>query len=453
METQDRDEALASLEQSVGAGEDAAAWLPRLRALQPFDVAELLERLDRDQRLTVVAALPPEFAAETLEHLPAETQYRILHRLDRTASLPLLLRMSSDVVVDLLLSLHPNQAARLLNAVPEEYREKLDRLMTFPEHTAGSLASVDYVAARETWTVDETLAHIRKVAREADTLSYVYVLNARGQLMGVASLRDIFLASPGARLADIARRDVIAVQATTDQEEAARILARYDFVALPVVVEDNRLIGIVGVDDLVDVIHEEAAEDIQRLGGSVPLTESYFRTSFLDLFRKRVGWLLVLFIAESYTTAVLAHFQTTLAQVEPLVFFVPLLIGMGGNVGSQTVATLVRALAVGEVRFQDILRVAGKEALTGVFLGATMAVAAYVRAAILGVGFSIGSVVAMGALFVALWASIVAAGLPLTLHRLRVDPAVVSGPLITTLVDGTGLFIYLSVARLMLGLH
>lgn len=451
METPEREEVLAAVEASVRAGEAPEAWAGRLRALQPFDVAELLSRLPEDGRLAVLAALPPDVAAESLEHLTPEVQYRILDRLGPDGSLTLLLHMSSDAVADLLLSLHPNQAARLREALPLGYREELERLMTFPEHTAGSLASVDYVAAREHWTVDEALAHVRKVAREAETLNYVYVLDARGRLVGVVSLRELLLASGGDRLGAIARRDVISVRATTDQEEAARILARYDFVALPVVGDDGRMVGIVTVDDLVDVIHEEAMEDIQRLGGSLPLRESYFRTPVLGLFRRRVGWLLVLFVAESYTSAVLAHFQTTLAQVVALSFFIPLLTGTGGNIGSQTVATLVRSLAVGEVGFRDILRVAAKEALTGVLLGAAMAVAAYVRAAMMGVGFPVGSVVATGALFIGLWASIVAAVLPIALHRLRVDPAVVSGPLITTLVDGTGLFIYFSLARLMLG--
>ncbi|HEY8415713.1 MAG TPA: magnesium transporter, partial [Thermaerobacter sp.] len=344
----------------------------------------------------------------------------------------------------------PNQAARLKAWLPAEYRQRLQTLMTFPENTAGSLATIDYIAAREGWTVQQALDHVRKVGHDAEVVSYIYVVDARGRLVSVASLRELILADPRAPLSSVGRKDVISVRATADQEEAARILSRYDFVALPVVDDHDRLIGTITVDDIVDVIHQEATEDIQRLGGSAPLAESYFKTPVWLLFRKRVGWLLVLFVAGAYTGTVLRHFEETLSQVVALAFFIPLLIGTGGNTGSQTVATLVRALAVGEVTFRDILRVLGRELATGALLGTVMAAAAYVRAFTMGVGFELGPVVALSALFIVVWASTVAAVLPLVLHRLGVDPAVVSGPFITTLVDGTGLFIYFTIARLLL---
>ncbi|HEY8449580.1 MAG TPA: magnesium transporter, partial [Bacillota bacterium] len=308
-----------------------------------------------------------------------------------------------------------------------------------------------YIAAREGWTVEQALQHIRKVGREAEVVSYVYVVNARRQLTGIVSLRDIILAQPQQKLADIMDRRVISVGADTDQEEAARILFRYDFVALPVVDDQQRLIGIITVDDLVDVIQEEATEDFQRLGGSEPLTESYFATPITSLFRKRIVWLLMLFVAGAYTTSVLSYFEATLSQVVALSFFIPLLIGTGGNTGSQTVAILVRALAVGDIEVKHLVRVVGRELATGLLLGLVMGIAGYVRALMLGVGPTLGPVVALSALVIVVWASLVAAVLPILLHRLRIDPAVVSGPVITTLVDGTGLFLYLTMARLLLG--
>lgn len=458
VEATDREELLQTIREHLNAAGgqasgEAAAWLERVRALQPYDFAELLRELHPYEQLALIPLLPRDYAAATLEYLEPVEQYHLLHQFSPDVGSELLLEMSSDVVVDLLLAVHPNQAAKLLGWLPAEYREQIDRLMTFPPNSAGSLAAVDYVAARENWTVDQTLRHIRKVAREAETLSYVYVLDARGRLTGVVSMREIFLADPNARLGDFANRDVIAAYALDDQEEAARLLSKYDFVALPVVDDEDRLVGIITVDDVVDVIRDEASEDIQKLGGSQPLTESYFRTPIPTLFRKRVGWLLVLFIAEAYTTTVLNHFKPLISMDATLSIFIPLLVGTGGNTGSQTVATLVRALGVHEVAFRDLFRVVAREAATGVMLGLAMGAAGLVRALIVGVGPSLGVVVALSALFIVIWASLVGAFLPLVLHRLGVDPAVVSGPFIATLVDGTGLFIYFSVARMMLGLH
>jgi magnesium transporter len=216
--------------------------------------------------------------------------------------------------------------------------------------------------------------------------------------------------------------------------------------------DHDRLLGIITADDAADVLLEEAGEDIERLGGSQPLDEPYLRASIVHLFRKRIVWLLVLFVAEAYTGTVLRHFEDTMAEMVSLAFFIPLLIGTGGNVGSQTVTTLVRAMGVGEVQFRDLFRVLGRELAVGLLLGTVMGAATFVRAWTLGIGMEIGPVVAVTATFIVVWSAAVSAVLPLILHRLKIDPAVVSAPLITTLVDGTGLFLYFTIARIMLGL-
>jgi magnesium transporter len=231
-----------------------------------------------------------------------------------------------------------------------------------------------------------------------------------------------------------------------------RLLDQHHLIALPVVDEHDRLLGIITADDAAEVLLEEAGEDIERLGGSQPLEEPYLRASVLHLFRKRVLWLLVLFAAEAYTGTVLRHFEQTLSEMVSLAFFIPLLIGSGGNTGSQTATTLVRAMGVGEVDFEDLSRVLKRELIVGLLLGVVMAVATYLRSWTLGVGWEVGPVVAVTALCIVIWAAVVGAVLPLVLHRLRIDPAVVSAPFISTLVDGTGLFMYFTVARLMLHL-
>jgi len=419
---------------------------------QPYDLAEMFIHLEDEYQLKLISILSTPLGAEILEYVEPELQYRILDRSTKETTSLLLNEMSSDSVVDFLLAIHPHQAETLMKILPLDYREKISTLMTFPPDTAGSLATIDYISARNSWTVDHALQHIRKVGHDAEVVSYVYVVDTRGKLTGIVSLKEIILAESGTTLANIMKEDVISVPARMDQQEVASILSNYDLVAIPVVTEDNRITGIITVDDLIDVIHEEATEDFQKLGGSQPLEEPYFKNTVWSVFRKRIGWLLILFVAEAYTGNVLRYFEDTLSEVISLAFFIPLLLGTGGNSGTQTVTTLVRAMALGEVQFKDIFRVMKKEVATGLILGVCMGIVVLIRAELLGVGFDIGTVVALTAIFIVIWASLVSAVLPLVLHKLKVDPAVVSGPFISTLVDGTGLVIYFTLAKIMLNL-
>ncbi len=423
-----------------------------LARFQPYDLAEMLMELEESEQIQFIAKLPVDLGAEILEYADPELQYRILDRGSKETAASMLNEMSSDKVVDLLLAIHPHQAETLLELLPADYREKISALMQYPPESAGSLATVDYIAVRNYWTVEHTLQHVRKVGQDAEMVSYFYVLDNNGKLVGIVSLKQAILAKADAKLEEIMLKDFVSVPARMNQREVATILSNYDLVALPVVSEEQRMIGIITVDDLIDVIHEEATEDFQKMGGSQPLEVPYFKNSFWKLFRKRIAWLLVLFVAEAYTGNVLRYFEDTLSEVIALAFFVPLLVGTGGNTGTQTVTTLVRALALGEVKPKNIFRVIRKEVATGLVLGICMGAATFLRAQMLGVGFDIGSVVAITAIFIVIWASLIAAVLPLVLYKLKADPAVVSGPFITTLVDGTGLIIYFTLAKLMLNL-
>jgi magnesium transporter len=327
-------------------------------------------------------------------------------------------------------------------------------LLAYPPESAAGIMTPRFVAVSPELTAAETLTALGRLAEEAETIYYVYVTEpGTHRLLGVLSLRNLVLSPRSRPIRELMLTDVARVRADADQETAARLLGQRNLLALPVVDDRDRLLGIITADDAADVLLAEAAEDIERLGGSQPLEEPYLRASTFHLFRKRIGWLLVLFVAEAYTGSVLRHFEETLSEMIALAFFIPLLIGTGGNTGSQTVTTLVRALAVGEVGFKDLTRVLRREATVGLMLGGIMALATYIRSWTLGVGSEVGPVVALTALCVVVWASIVAAVLPLLLRRLRVDPAVVSAPFITTLVDGTGLIIYFTIARWLLHLN
>lgn len=419
---------------------------------QPYDIAQMLLQLKDYEKIYLINSTAVELAAEILEYVDPDVQYHILDRVSKKKTALILNEMSSDKVVDLLVAIHPHQAETLLEFLPEEHRKKIEALMRYPEKTAGSLATIDYIAVRNNWTVGHTLQHIRKVGQDAEMVSYIYVLDSSGVLVGIVSLKDAILADETALVEDIMKKDLITVPAQMDQQEVADQLSNYDLVALPVVTEEQRMIGIITVDDLIDVIHEEATEDIQKLGGSEPLNEPYFEASIWSIFRKRLPWLLILFVAEAYTGTVLKHFEDTIEAVVALAFFVPLLVGTGGNTGTQVVATIIRAVGVGEVKFKDIFRVIKREATIGVCLGLMMGVAGLIRASILGVGFEVAQVVAIAMVFIVIWSSIVASALPLVLRKLKLDPAVVSGPFITTFVDGTGLVIYFMVAKTILNL-
>jgi len=427
--------------------EDKEKILNLITALQPYDLAEIVKNLEHKQQLTLISLLKVKDSAEILEYLEPELQYKILQHLPHNILTPLLKQISSDIIVDMLLAIHPLQAEKLLNLLPIDYREKINKLMTYPEDTAGSIMTVDFISGREYWTGEQTINHIRKIGRKAELISYIYVTDMRGELVGVVSLKEIILANPKTCLKNIAKTDVISVPAEMEQEEVANIISKYNFYALPVVDYQNRLIGIITYDDIAEVIQEETTEDFQKLGGSQPLTEPYFKTTTLSLFKKRIMWLLILFLGGAYTSSVLAGYKTETEKEVALSFFIPLLIGTGGNTGSQIITTLIRALGVGEIKFKDIFRIVKKEIFTGFLLGTSLGIVGYSWSYIMHVNTNVGYVVALSALFIVLWSSFVAAILPLILNKLKIDPALVSGPLISTLVDGTGLIIYFTIAK------
>ncbi|HOB87691.1 MAG TPA: magnesium transporter, partial [Bacillota bacterium] len=272
-------------------------------------------------------------------------------------------------------------------------------------------------------------------------------------LVGVISLRDLIVAEPSTPVAELMSRKVKSVPARLDQEQAARMLSQYDFVALPVVSDDGKMVGVITVDDILDIIQEEATEDIQRLGGSQPLESPYLHAGFWSIFRKRIGWLALFFIAGTLTSNILSHYESMLTSMVALSFFIPLLIGTGGNAGAQTSTLVIRAMAMGEITTKDTLKVIGREILLGLALGLALAVITFIRAATLGGPSSLGLTVAAAVIAVVAFSSSIGALMPIIGKRLGLDPAVFSAPMITTLVDACGLIIYFQFARLMLGLH
>lgn len=432
--------------------EGAEGLKPLLDELQPYDIATLIPELSHEQQLRLLDLLEPEVASEALSHLDHDMQYCLLDHVGEACARAIIGAMSSDMLVDLLLAIHPKQAQELLRKVPAEDVAAIRQLMTYPEYSAGGRMTVSYIAVRQEWTAEQAIAHFRKVGADVDVTNYFYVTDKDGYLVGVTSMRQMFLAHPRTRITDVMYAKVVSVVASADQEEAARLLGQYDFVALPVVTERGRLVGVITADDVIDVIEEEATEDIQRMGGTAPLDEPYLQTTFFGLYKKRIGWLLFLFVAAMFSSNILKAYQGILDEVIALAFFIPLLIGTGGNSGSQAATLVIRAMALGEVTFSDFFRVVWREARMGVVLGATMAVAVFLRALTMGETSLLGLTVAVTISLIVITGSTIGAGLPLIGRRLGFDPALFSAPVITTVADVVGLVIYFQTARAVMGL-
>jgi len=419
----------------------------------PPEWADLVPQLEAGEVAVLLQWLPDEEIPALLEELPPAEAARILRTLAEPEAAALLEEMDPDDAADVLENLPSPEMDQILVRMRAEDAAEIRGLAAYPPDSAGGIMTPAFVAVAADATSDQAISAIRRLVDEAETVNYVYVVDAERHLLGVLSLYRLLLSPGETPVRELMAPTTVRVRATADQEAAARLLTDRNLLAIPVVDDEDHLLGIITEDDVADVLQAEATEDIERLGGSQPLNLPYRLASVPLLVRKRVIWLLGLAIlSAAYTGLVLQSFQAELADVVALSFFIPLLIGTGGNIGSQTVTLIVRAMALNEVAMRDIAWIVFKEARVSLVLGGIMAAAAFIWAAVLGVEPTVGVVVAVTVVAICLSAATVASALPLVLRRLRVDPAVVSAPLITTVVDGTGLIIYFEIARLVLNL-
>lgn len=445
------DELISAIKEALAAGDQ-----PR--------VLSLVEESDPGQWPAVIPQLDDAELPKLVELLPADELTDLLGEIEPIEAAQILATLSHPHAADLLEAMAPDDATDVIDALPDEQAEQIliqmepadaaeiRELLAFPPDSAGGIMTPGFVAISPNLRASQAIAALQRVAEEAETVYYVYVVDDQEHLLGVLSLHRLVLTRPDTTIRDLMVTDPVRIDANADRETAARLLVDRNLLALPVVDANNRLVGIITQDDVADVLEDEATEDIERLGGSQPLDVPYRYAGVSLLFRRRILWLLLLFAAEAYTGTVMRHFEGELAQVVALSFFIPLLIGTGGNIGSQVTTTLVRAIAVGEVSLRDARWVLAKELIVGLILGLVMAVVAFGRAQLLHVGSDVGFVISLTILAICVWSAAVAAVLPLIINRLRIDPAVVSAPLITTLVDGTGLVIYFTIAKRLLHL-
>ena len=441
---------IEEIEQMVAEGR-LAELQSVLARIHPADIAVLLDELESETAVILFELLPIEIASEVLDETGSQVRQELVEKVDDERLADLLDELPMDDAAEFLEDLPDEISDRLIGLMEPQEAAEVQELLAYEEETAGRLMTRDVVALRRQWTVSETFDYLRSL-EDAETLHYLYVVDRDNKLIGVVPLRVLILSQPDQTVGSIMSSEVVSIPVTADQEELAELIARYDFFVMPVVNDNNELLGVITVDDVLDIFEEEVTEDIQRLGGSEPLDQPYFAVSAFQIVRKRIGWLMLLFIASTLSGEVIRFFQNELDLVVALGFFITLITGTGGNAGTQTVATIIRAITLDEVRLSNLFQAWRREVSVGLMLGLAMGLVGIVRALLWHTGYEVALVVAITLPIIVIWSTSVATVIPILADRFRIDPAVISGPMITTIVDATGLLIYFSLAKLILGL-
>jgi len=424
----------------------------------PADIAVLIIDLPKQDKVIVFRVLPVDLATETFEHLEFDIQEELLKAMGTEEVAAILNDMSPDDRTALLEELPGTSAKRLIQLLSIEERKVARTLLGYPENSVGRLMTPDYIAVKKDWTVAETLEFIRKNGEDKETLNVIYVIDDKGKLIDDLKIREIILASLNKKIIGLMDENFVALNVNDDQENAVEVFKKYDRVVLPVVDKRGILIGIVTVDDVLDVAEEEATEDMQKIGGVTAFEEPYSTIPVAMIIKKRAFWLTILFVAQIFTAFVLGYFEDHLSKAIALTIFIPLIISSGGNSGSQAATLVIRALAVGEVALADWWMIMKRELISGLALGLILGAIGFVQVGVIA-NISetlsihwvlIAITVSLSIIGIVMWGTLSGSMLPIILKKLGADPATSSTPLVTTIVDVTGLIIYFTVALVVL---
>jgi len=433
-----------------------------LNDLEPFQIAEIIEMLPKQEQVILFRILSHESAKEVFKHLSAEERKDIAEGIANNVSrlTALLNDLDPDDRTAFFEELPGEVVQRLIQMLSAEERDIANRLLGYPKDSIGRLMTTEYVAVKPHFTVQQSLEHIRKFGRDSETLNVVYIVDNNWKLIDDIRIKEIILAPPEQIVAEISDNRFIALNAYDDREVAVKVFQDNDRVALPVTDTDGTLLGIITVDDVMDVLEREATEDFQKFGGTEGLDLSYTKTSLLEMIKKRSGWLVILFFGEMLTASAMGYFEEEMAKAVVLALFVPLIISSGGNSGSQAASLIIRSLALGELKLKNWWRVMFKEILSGLSLGFILGLVGFMRIFIWQkAGFHdygefwgwVAVSVSLSLIFVVLWGTISGSMVPFILKRAGLDPATASAPFVATLVDVTGLIIYFTIAMILLG--
>ena len=431
-----------------------------LLPLEPADIAILADDLDDEKTLPLLfRLLPKEQAAEVFVELESDQQELLIRGFSNTELKEVLDELYLDDTVDIVEEMPANVVKRILKHSDPEMRKSINEILKYPDDSTGSIMTTEFVDLKEDMTVEAALKRIRRTGPDKETINVCYVIDEGRHLIGLLSIRTLLLADDDDIIGDIMERNFISVQTLDDQESTARALSKYDFLALPVVDTENRLVGIVTVDDAMDVLQEEVTEDIEKMAAILPSDKPYLKTGPLETWKARTPWLLVLMLSATFTGIILTHFESALASCAILTSFIPMLSGTGGNSGTQASTAVIRALSLGEVRFSDLVRVLWKEFRVSICCGLCLAAANFIKMMLVDrwllhnptVTPTVALVVCATLIGTVMVAKLVGCSLPILAEKVGFDPAVMASPFISTIVDSLSLLIYFQFASLILG--
>ena len=422
-----------------------------LSELNDADIAALLEEMEEQDMLKVFRILPKDLAADVFSYMDVDNQQFIITSLSDRDAANIVDNLMADDAADLMEEMPANVVKKILANASPETRRDINHLLRYPEDSAGSIMTVEYVDLKENLTVDEAIARIRNIGVDSETINICYVLDSRRKLVGTVALRYLLLSQPDEVISDIMHENVISISTMMDQEEVARQFQKYDFTAMPVVDNENRLVGIITVDDIVDILQEEATEDIEKMAAIVPSDKPYMKTGVLETWKKRIPWLLLLMVSATFTGRIIASYESALSACMVLSTFIPMLMDTGGNAGSQASVSIIRGISLDEIRFYDLPGVIWKEARVALLCGVTLSAANFVKLMLFDrVAVQVAFVICITLVVTVFVAKIVGCSLPMLAKKIGFDPAVMASPFITTIVDALSLVIYFQIATVLL---
>jgi len=424
-----------------------------LSTMNPSDIAALLEDEPVQDLLILFRLLPKELAADTFVEMDSEVQKSIITGFSDMELKQIVDELNMDDAVDIVEEMPANIVKRILSQAEPDTRRLINEMLKYPDDSAGSLMTTEYVDLSPDMTAGEAIDHIRQTGVDKETVNLCYVVDGKRKLVGVISLRTIILADKDRPVSDFMEKNVLSVETQEDQETVAQTFAKYNFTAMPVVDSEDRLVGIVTVDDAIDVIQEEATEDISKMAAVTPADKPYLRLSVFEIWRSRIPWLLILMISATFTGLIITHYENALATYVALTAFIPMLMDTGGNAGSQSTVTIIRSISLGEISTQDTMKIVWKEIRVAVLCGLTLAAVNFAKLMLFDkVGVQVSAIVCITLVFDVLAAKIVGALLPLASEKVGLDPAVLASPVLTTIVDALALLIYFATATRILGI-
>lgn len=421
--------------------------------LSEADIAEIFEQLTHEDVITIFRLLPKDLGAEVFSYLELDHQQNIINSLSNKEAASILDNMYADDAADLIDEMPANIVKQLLSNTNPETRRDINFLLNYPEDSAGSLMTVEFIDIKENNTVKEAVQKVKKQAKENKIIDFCYVLDKRRKLIGIISLQDLLINDDDIIIKDIMDNVNYKINTLTDQEIVANKFKKYDVNSMPVVDSENKLVGIITVDDIMDIVEEETTEDIEKMAAITPNDKPYMKTGIFETWKKRIPWLLILMISATFTGKIIQHYEDSLASYVVLTSFIPMFMDTGGNAGGQASVTIIRALSLNEIDFKDIFKIMWKEMRVALLIGITLAIANFAKLMIIdNVNLTIATVVCSTLIVTIFFAKIVGCSLPMIAKKIGFDPAVMASPFITTIVDALSLIIYFQFATHILGI-